>query len=89
MEEGTGEIEEKSVGLGGGSDSRWVDGSEVDSESTPTWSLLEEDERSVGGERAGLRRRLKKKPKRVDSFDVEALGISDSHANHAKVVSPL
>uniref|UniRef100_A0AAU7BP87 Potassium transporter n=1 Tax=Persea americana var. drymifolia TaxID=580376 RepID=A0AAU7BP87_PERAE len=87
MEEGTGEIEEKSVGLGGGSDSRWVDGSEVDSESTPTWSLLEEDERSVGGERAGLRRRLKKKPKRVDSFDVEALGISDSHANHAKDLS--
>lgn len=89
MEEGTREIEEKSVRLGGGSESRWVDGSEVDSESTPTWSLLEEDERSVGGESVGLRRRLKKKPKRVDSFDVEALGISDAHSNHAKVFSPL
>lgn len=87
MEEGGDEIEEKSVRLG--SESRWVDGSEVDSESTPPWSLLGDDERSVGEERSGLRRRLAKKPKRVDSFDVEAMGISGSHSHHSKVSTPL
>lgn len=88
MEEHDG-IEESSVrlvgssgGSGGGSDSRWVDGSEIDSESTP-WSVLEEN---VGREGYGsMRRRLAKKPRRVDSFDVEAMEIAGSHGHHSKV----
>ncbi|XP_077237774.1 putative potassium transporter 12 [Tasmannia lanceolata] len=67
-----------------GSDSRWVDGSEVDSESPP-WSLLEEEEQRE--EHGTLRRRLSKKPKRVDSFDVEAMSIADSHGHHSKDIS--
>ncbi|MFS8018392.1 putative potassium transporter [Helianthus anomalus] len=67
---------------GGDSSSRWVDGSEVDSESPP-WSLLNEDEnRSEGYGYA--RRRLVRKAKRVDSFDVEAMAISASHGHHNK-----
>ncbi|XP_030498482.2 putative potassium transporter 12 [Cannabis sativa] len=71
-------------GGGGGSESRWVDGSEVDSESPP-WSLVDGNE---GREGFGtLRRRLAKKPKRVDSFDVEAMEISGAHGHHAKEIS--
>lgn len=70
---------------GGGGESRWVDGSEVDSESPP-WSLVGDDdggrERGYGG---SIRRRLVKKPKRVDSFDVEAMEISGAHSHHNKV----
>uniref|UniRef100_A0A803PEG0 Potassium transporter n=1 Tax=Cannabis sativa TaxID=3483 RepID=A0A803PEG0_CANSA len=63
---------------------RWVDGSEVDSESPP-WSLVDGNE---GREGFGtLRRRLAKKPKRVDSFDVEAMEISGAHGHHAKEIS--
>lgn len=65
-----------------GSESRWVDGSEVDSESPP-WSLFGEDDSKEGY--GSVRRRLVKKPKRVDSFDVEAMEISGSHAHHNKV----
>ncbi|KAM6589257.1 hypothetical protein CsatA_011862 [Cannabis sativa] len=73
-----------SSGGGGGSESRWVDGSEVDSESPP-WSLVDGNE---GREGFGtLRRRLAKKPKRVDSFDVEAMEISGAHGHHAKEIS--
>ncbi|KAM7484253.1 hypothetical protein LguiA_000262 [Lonicera macranthoides] len=67
-----------------GSESRWVDGSEVDSESPP-WSLFGEDDSKEGY--GSVRRRLVKKPKRVDSFDVEAMEISGSHAHHNKDVS--
>ncbi|KAA8529552.1 hypothetical protein F0562_033649 [Nyssa sinensis] len=85
MEEG---IEESSVKLlgssGGGGDSRWVDGSEVDSESPP-WSLLDESETREGY--GSVRRRLVKKPKRVDSFDVEAMEIAGSHSHGSKDVS--
>ncbi|BFG16465.1 hypothetical protein CerSpe_027390 [Prunus speciosa] len=71
-------------GSGGGSDSRWVDGSEVDSESPP-WSMLSEN---VGREGYGsLRRRLAKKPKRVDSFDVEAMEIAGGGSDHSKDAS--
>lgn len=85
------EIEESSfrlVGIGSGTDSRWVDGSEVDSESPP-WSFLEdEDIRGGGGGGYGsVRRRLVKRPKRVDSFDVEAMEIAGAHHHHNKDAS--
>ena len=68
------------------SESRWVDGSEVDSESPPLsleegWSKMHEG--SPGG--GSFRRRLSKKPKRVDSLDVEAMGIASSHNHGPKV----
>ncbi|KAD7478882.1 hypothetical protein E3N88_02018 [Mikania micrantha] len=70
---------------GGDSSSRWVDGSEVDSESPP-WSLVSDnDNRSEGY--GSFRRRLVKKAKRVDSFDVESLAISGSHGHHIKDAS--
>ncbi|XP_065874405.1 putative potassium transporter 12 [Euphorbia lathyris] len=87
-------IEESSVRLlgstssggggGGGGESRWVDGSEVDSESPP-WSLLEENESREGY--GSIRRRLVKKPKRADSFDVEAMEIAGSPDHHSKDLS--
>ncbi|KAL7091637.1 hypothetical protein ACP275_12G117900 [Erythranthe tilingii] len=88
-------IEESSVRLlgssasgggGGGTAgelSRWVDGSEVDSESPP-WSLVGDDNESRQGYGATVRRRLIKKPKRLDSFDVEAMEIAGSHGHHHK-----
>ncbi|XP_009628639.1 putative potassium transporter 12 isoform X1 [Nicotiana tomentosiformis] len=88
---GKGEIEESSstVGLlkrcttgGSGGSTRWVDGSEVDSESPP-WLLFGDEEISREGY-GSVRRRLVKKPKRVDSFDVEAMEISVAHASHHK-----
>lgn len=88
MEERDG-IEETSVrlfarsGSGGGSDSRWVDGSELDSESPP-WSLLDENDGIEGY--AALRRRLVKKPRRVDSFGSETMEIAGAHAHHSKVI---
>ncbi|KAJ8619960.1 hypothetical protein MRB53_028489 [Persea americana] len=90
MEQGGDGIEGSSVRLGGGgSDSRWVDGSEVDSESLPPWSQFDEDERGMGEEVGGLRRRLSKKPRRVDSFDVEAMDIADSPSHRSKDLSVL
>ncbi|KAL5987549.1 hypothetical protein ACLOJK_035297 [Asimina triloba] len=78
IEEGSG------TRLVSGSESRWVDGSEVDSDSQ-TWSVLgDDDSREERGERGSLRRRFLKKPKRVDSFDVEALGIAGSYSHHQK-----
>ncbi|XP_009792580.1 putative potassium transporter 12 [Nicotiana tabacum] len=88
---GKGEIEESSstVGLlkrsttgGSGGSTRWVDGSEVDSESAP-WLLFGDEEINREGY-GSVRRRLVKKPKRVDSFDVEAMEISVAHASHHK-----
>ncbi|XVF84931.1 hypothetical protein PTKIN_Ptkin17bG0078700 [Pterospermum kingtungense] len=73
-----------SGGGGGVGESRWVDGSEVDSESPP-WSLLDENEDKGGY--GSLRRRLVKKPKRVDSFDVEAMEIAGAHGHHPKDLS--
>lgn len=81
-------IEESSVRLlgssssGGSSQSRWVDGSEVYWE-PPPWSKHYENE---GTEAYGsIRRRLVKKPKRVDSFDVEAMEIAGGPGDHSKV----
>ncbi|CAM8979993.1 unnamed protein product [Rhodiola kirilowii] len=65
-------------------ESRWVDGSEVDSESTQ-WSLM--DEGADHGRDGFLRRRLVKKPKRVDSFDVEAMEVVGAHGHHSKDVT--
>ncbi|KAL3501208.1 hypothetical protein ACH5RR_035657 [Cinchona calisaya] len=86
------EIEESSTSVrllsrpssGGVGESRWVDGSEVDSESPP-WSLLGDEEIREGY--GSIRRRLAKKPKRVDSFDVEAMEIAGSHGHHKKDAS--
>ncbi|PNX99762.1 potassium transporter 12-like protein [Trifolium pratense] len=82
-------IEESSVRLlgsssGGSSESRWVDGSEVDWDEDPPWSNNKSNG-SDGREGYGsIRRRLVKKPKRVDSFDVEAMEIAASHNQHSK-----
>ncbi|KAG8366173.1 hypothetical protein BUALT_Bualt17G0049100 [Buddleja alternifolia] len=66
-------------GSGGGGESwRWVDGSEVDSEEPPSWGFVG-DEEGYGG---SVRRRLIKRPRRVDSFDVEAMEIANSHGHH-------
>ncbi|GFP96238.1 putative potassium transporter 12 [Phtheirospermum japonicum] len=70
-----------SGGAAGGS-WRWVDGSEVDSES-PQWSLGADEEINREGF-GSVRRRLMKKPKRVDSFDVEAMEIAGAHGHHMK-----
>jgi KUP system potassium uptake protein len=82
-------IEESSVRLlgsssVGSSESKWVDGSEVDWDEDPPWS--NKSNGSDGREGYGsIRRRLVKKPKRVDSFDVEAMEIAASHDQHSKV----
>ncbi|KAK7307213.1 hypothetical protein VNO77_40073 [Canavalia gladiata] len=86
----TGEIEESSVTLldsisndGSSIESRWVDGSEVDKVEALPWC-------NEGGEEYGsIRRRLLKKPKRVDSFDVEAMEITRSLDHHSKDTSLL
>ncbi|KAF0914829.1 hypothetical protein E2562_031932 [Oryza meyeriana var. granulata] len=83
--------------------SRWVDGSEVDSSESAPWSL--EDDRSlrlsVDYEEAGgggplsrvssgaFRRRLGKRPKRVDSLDVEAMSVRGAHGHSSKDISLL
>ncbi|KAG6534808.1 hypothetical protein ZIOFF_008712 [Zingiber officinale] len=67
--------------------SRWVDGSEVDSESPP-WSIEDVDAAGFGEEHQSmLRRRLVKKPRRVDSLDVEAMTVSNAHRHGEKVPS--
>ncbi|CAK9137792.1 unnamed protein product [Ilex paraguariensis] len=82
-EEGSEGSSIRLVGSGYGGESRWVDGSEVDSE-TPPWSLNEDAAIEGYG---SVRRRLVKKPKRVDSFDVEAMTIAGSHDHHIKDTS--
>ncbi|XP_030521166.1 putative potassium transporter 12 isoform X2 [Rhodamnia argentea] len=80
MEEEDG-IEENSAS--GGEGSRWVDGSEVDSE-TAAWVWPGENEAREGQGYGSMRRRLVKKPKRVDSFDVEAMEVAGAHGHHPK-----
>ncbi|XP_068636859.1 putative potassium transporter 12 isoform X1 [Aristolochia californica] len=80
--EGGDTIEE---GTRSSAESRWVDGSEVDSDS-PLFAFQEDDKVQLQ-EQGGLRRRLLKKPKRVDSFDVEAMGIAGFHKSHDQDVS--
>ncbi|CAO2828810.1 unnamed protein product [Amaranthus hypochondriacus] len=73
----------------GSGPSKWVDGS--GSEEIPFWSKVEEDEfRNRYGSSSGsghIKRRLIKKPKRVDSFDVEAMEIAGAHLHHTKEIS--
>ncbi|KAK8647629.1 hypothetical protein V6N13_121359 [Hibiscus sabdariffa] len=69
---------------GGVGESRWVDGSEVDSESPPL-SLLDENQDKQGY--GSFRRRLVKKPKRVDSLDVEAMEIAGAYGHQPKELS--
>lgn len=59
------------------SESRWVDGSEMEGES-PRWFV---DDDQTGHK---IRRRLIKKTKRVDSFDVEAMEVPGAHKGHDK-----
>ncbi|XP_028123219.1 putative potassium transporter 12 isoform X1 [Camellia sinensis] len=87
-EERIEEISVRLVGRTGGRDGsasvQWVDGSEVDSESLP-WSLLDENESKESRDGYGsVWRRLVKKLKRVDSFDVEAMEIAGFQDHHAK-----
>ncbi|OEL25506.1 Potassium transporter 23 [Dichanthelium oligosanthes] len=79
--------------------SRWVDGSEVDSSESAGGSLV--DERSAGavfaegGAAASrvssgtFRRRLGKRPRRVDSLDVEAMNVRGAHGHSSKELSML
>jgi len=82
-------IEESSglkwVGSGGSGTSRWVDGSEVDSDERPPWSRWDDEEFKSRHGSGSIRRRLVKKPKRVDSLDVEAMQIAGSYGHHNKV----
>ncbi|CAN0925504.1 Putative potassium transporter 12 [Linum grandiflorum] len=100
-EEGGDRIEECSERLlesgsrkgSGGGDWIWVDGSEVDSDSPPL-SLLDGgsndgSKQGRGGYGGTMRRRLVKKAKRVDSFDVESMSIAGAHSHHIKEVSTL
>ncbi|MED6143656.1 putative potassium transporter 12, variant 3 [Stylosanthes scabra] len=92
IEESSGSVRllgRKGSNSSGGSNesSRWVDGSEVvDWDEVPPWSKLHD---SDGREGYGttIRRRLVKKPKRVDSFDVEAMEIGGAHGQHTKDMS--
>lgn len=76
------EIEEGSS-VDGSGEARWVDGSEVGLES-PEHSFLREDESRDGFEL--IRKRLAKKPRRVDSFDVEAMEIAGAGGHHRSKV---
>ncbi|KAL5826694.1 hypothetical protein ACOSQ3_018530 [Xanthoceras sorbifolium] len=68
----------------GGGESRWVDGSEVDSEPTPAFSVEETGSKDGYG---SVRRRLVKRPNRLNSLDVEAMEIATAHGHHSKDVS--
>ncbi|KAK8936900.1 Potassium transporter 23 [Platanthera zijinensis] len=89
MDEGGIVEEEAAAGRLVRSDSRWVDGSELGSESPPP--SLEGEERSAGlvgfQEETSLRRRLWKKPRRVDSLDVDAMVIAGLHGHRNKDLS--
>nr|CAB3453275.1 unnamed protein product [Digitaria exilis] len=82
--------------------SRWVDGSEVDSSESAGWSLGAGDERSAGAvstepsaapasrvSSGTFRRRLGKRPRRVDSLDVESMNVRGAHGHSSKELSML
>ncbi|KAK3223287.1 hypothetical protein Dsin_010312 [Dipteronia sinensis] len=82
-------IEENTVALlvdssSGGGESRWVDGSEVDSEPAPEFSVEETGSKDGYG---SVRRRLVKRPNRLNSLDVEAMEIAAAQGHHSKDVS--
>jgi len=78
---------------------RWVDGSEVDSSESAAFSLGDErsgETVSAEGSAAAtgpasrvssgtFRRRLGKRPRRVDSLDVEAMSVRGAHEHSSKV----
>lgn len=81
--------------------SRWVDGSEVDSSESASWSLGDERSGATTSAEWGaaasagapasrvssgtFRRRLGKRPRRVDSLDVEAMNVRGAHGHSSKV----
>lgn len=67
-------------------ESRWVDGGEVDSEAPPVSYLSPEDGSGAGEGVTVLRRRLSRRAERVDSLDVEAMGIADDLKHGQKVI---
>ncbi|KAG8056605.1 hypothetical protein GUJ93_ZPchr0002g24742 [Zizania palustris] len=86
---------------GGSRSTRWVNGSEVDSSESGTRSLgddrsvrlsVDEDASSAGGplsraSSGAFRRRLGKRPKRMDSLDVESMSVSGAHGHSSKDIS--
>ncbi|KAG2634810.1 hypothetical protein PVAP13_2NG331412 [Panicum virgatum] len=82
---------------------RWVDGSEVDSSESAAWSLGDErsgETVSAEGSAAAtapasrvssgtFRRRLGKRPRRVDSLDVEAMSVGGAHGHSSKELTML
>lgn len=68
------------------SESRWVDGSEVDSAESPPWLDDEREPTRTFSGGSSIRRRLGKKPKRVDSLDVEAMALPGAHNHDHKVL---
>ncbi|KAI4304956.1 hypothetical protein MLD38_040410 [Melastoma candidum] len=75
------EIEEGNSSVDTGGETRWVDGSEVGLES-PEQSFLREDDSREGYDL--MRKRLAKKPRRVDSFDVEAMEVAGAGHHRSK-----
>lgn len=85
IEEASSNTSLRRVGTGSSSDRRWVDGSEVGSETLPFPEFKDIADYSFGN----LRRRLMKKPKRADSLDVEAMEIAGVHGHDLKDISIL
>ncbi|CAN6924453.1 unnamed protein product, partial [Brassica oleracea] len=85
IEEASSNTSLRRVGTGSSSDRRWVDGSEVGSETLPFPEFKDVADYSFGN----LRRRLMKKPKRADSLDVEAMEIAGVHGHDLKDISLL
>ncbi|KAL4373449.1 hypothetical protein AHAS_Ahas05G0082900 [Arachis hypogaea] len=78
VEESNARLVESGSNEGSSIESRWVDGSEVDTMEVPAWS-------NEGREGYGsVRRRLLKGPKRLNSLDVEVMAIAKSQDQHSK-----
>ncbi|KAL1317204.1 putative potassium transporter 12 isoform X1 [Arachis ipaensis] len=81
VEESNARLLESGSNEGSSIESRWVDGSEVDTMEVPAWS-------NEGREGYGsVRRRLLKGPKRLNSLDVEVMAIAKSQDQHSKDAS--
>lgn len=82
-----------SVSGSGGAESRWVDGSETGDSSDvkyPPSSVVDgagEDGEFERDGRGSLRRRFLKKPRRVNSLDVEAMEVEGVRHHHSKVAA--
>ncbi|MED6216959.1 putative potassium transporter 12 [Stylosanthes scabra] len=83
IDESNARLLENGSNEGSSIESRWVDGSEVDTMEVPAWS-------NEGREREGYgsaRRRILKGPKRLNSLDVEVMAIAKSQDQHSKDAS--